>query len=159
MQQDFSQKTHKNLSVVLLALTDQESGALFRFKKGAGYSAHTETGRRYISPVLFFAQRRRYMGISTEEKERYLKETAIVLAREGFQTVRTHTGEIAAVICPAEIKPPFSCSLLMRAFGAEWSGNAATTTLTFKVSISAGLSRSYTAFTRQQRPLRQAAAT
>ena len=56
----------------MLVLTDQESGALFRFKKGAGYSTHTETGWRYISPALFFSQRRRYMGISTEEKERYL---------------------------------------------------------------------------------------
>ena len=31
------------------------------------------------------------MSISTEEKDRYLRETAIVLAREGFQTDRTHT--------------------------------------------------------------------
>ena len=38
------------------------------------------------------------MGISTEEKERYLKETAIVLAREGFQTVRTHTGRLRVLL-------------------------------------------------------------
>ena len=31
------------------------------------------------------------MSISAEEKNRYLRETAIVLAREGFQTDRTHT--------------------------------------------------------------------
>lgn len=29
------------------------------------------------------------MSISTEEKDRYLRETAIVLAREGFQTGKT----------------------------------------------------------------------
>ena len=38
------------------------------------------------------------MGISTEEKEHYLKETAIVLAREGFQTVRTHTGRLRVLL-------------------------------------------------------------
>ncbi len=38
------------------------------------------------------------MGISTEEKEHYLKETAIVLAREGFQTVRTHTGRLCVLL-------------------------------------------------------------
>ena len=38
------------------------------------------------------------MGISTEEKERYLKETAIVLAREEFQTVRTHTGRLRVLL-------------------------------------------------------------
>lgn len=31
------------------------------------------------------------MSISAEEKNRYLREAAIVLAREGFQTDRTHT--------------------------------------------------------------------
>ena len=30
------------------------------------------------------------MSISAEEKNRYLREAAIVLAREGFQTDRTH---------------------------------------------------------------------
>ena len=38
------------------------------------------------------------MGISTEEKERYLKETEIVLDREGFQTVRTHTGRLRVLL-------------------------------------------------------------
>ena len=34
------------------------------------------------------------MSISTEEKDRYLRETAIVLAREGFQTGKTDTGKL-----------------------------------------------------------------
>ena len=34
------------------------------------------------------------MSISTEEKDRYLRETAIVLAREGFQADRTDTGKL-----------------------------------------------------------------
>lgn len=38
------------------------------------------------------------MGISTEEKEHYLRETAIVLAREGFQTARTHTGRLRVLL-------------------------------------------------------------
>ena len=32
------------------------------------------------------------MSISAEEKNRYLRETAIVLAREEFHTNKTHTG-------------------------------------------------------------------
>ena len=35
------------------------------------------------------------MSISAEEKNRYLREAAIVLAREGFQTDRTHMGHRA----------------------------------------------------------------
>lgn len=38
------------------------------------------------------------MGISTEGKEHYLKEMAIVLAREGFQMVRTHTGRLHVLL-------------------------------------------------------------
>ena len=38
------------------------------------------------------------MGISTEEKQRYLNEVAIVLAREGFQTVRTHAGRLRILL-------------------------------------------------------------
>ena len=34
------------------------------------------------------------MSISAEEKNRYLRETAIVLAREGFRTDRTDTGKL-----------------------------------------------------------------
>lgn len=37
------------------------------------------------------------MSISTEEKDRYLRETAIVLAREGFQTGKTDTGKLRGV--------------------------------------------------------------
>ena len=37
------------------------------------------------------------MSISTEEKDRYLRETAIVLAREGFQTGKTDTSILAKV--------------------------------------------------------------
>ena len=44
-----------------------------------------------IAPALFFMHGRIYMSISAEEKNRYLREAAIVLAREGFQTDRTHT--------------------------------------------------------------------
>ena len=38
------------------------------------------------------------MSISTEEKDRYLRETAIVLAREGFQTDRTDTGKLCILL-------------------------------------------------------------
>ena len=38
------------------------------------------------------------MSISTEEKDRYLRETAIVLAREGFQTDRTDTGKLRVLL-------------------------------------------------------------
>ena len=38
------------------------------------------------------------MSISTEEKDRYLRETAIVLAREGFHTDRTHTGGLHVLL-------------------------------------------------------------
>ena len=49
----FSKKNHKDLGVVLLVLTDQWSGALFHFKKGAGSSACI-CGRSIIAPALFF---------------------------------------------------------------------------------------------------------
>ena len=42
--------------------------------------------------------------------------------------------------------------------GAGWSGNAGTTVLTFKASVSEGSSRSYTASIRRRRPLQSAAA-
>ena len=38
------------------------------------------------------------MSISTEEKHRYLRETAIVLAREGFQTGKTDTGKLRVLL-------------------------------------------------------------
>ena len=38
------------------------------------------------------------MSISTEEKDRYLSETAIVLAREGFQTGKTDTGKLRVLL-------------------------------------------------------------
>ena len=69
-----------------------------------------------------------------------------------------HTGGNAAGVCLTGTKRPSSCSRHTRAFGAEWSGNAGTTVLTFKASVSEGSSRSYTASTRRQRPLQSAAA-
>ena len=69
-----------------------------------------------------------------------------------------HTGESAAGACPTGTKPPSSCSRRMRAFGAGWSGNAGTTALTSKASVSEGLSRSSIVFTRRRRPLLSAAA-
>ena len=38
------------------------------------------------------------MSISTEEKDRYLRETAIALAREGFQTSKTDTGKLRVLL-------------------------------------------------------------
>ena len=38
------------------------------------------------------------MSISAEEKNRYHRETAIVLAREGFHTDRTHTGGLRVLL-------------------------------------------------------------
>ena len=38
------------------------------------------------------------MSISAEEKNRYLRETAIVLAREGFHTDRTQTGGLRVLL-------------------------------------------------------------
>lgn len=38
------------------------------------------------------------MSISTEKKDRYLRETAIVLAREGFQTGKTDTGKLRVLL-------------------------------------------------------------
>lgn len=38
------------------------------------------------------------MSISAEVKDRYLRETAIVLAREGFHTDRTHTGGLRVLL-------------------------------------------------------------
>ena len=38
------------------------------------------------------------MNISAEEKNRYLRETEIVLAREGFRTDRTDTGKIRVLL-------------------------------------------------------------
>ena len=38
------------------------------------------------------------MSISAEEKDRYLRETAIVLAREGFQTGKTDTGKLRVLL-------------------------------------------------------------
>ena len=34
------------------------------------------------------------MNISAEEKNRYLREAEVVLAREGFQADRTHAGSL-----------------------------------------------------------------
>ena len=38
------------------------------------------------------------MSISAEERNRYLRETAIVLAREGFRTDRTDTGKLRVLL-------------------------------------------------------------
>ena len=38
------------------------------------------------------------MSISAEKKNRYLRETAIVLAREGFHTDRTQTGGLRVLL-------------------------------------------------------------
>ena len=38
------------------------------------------------------------MSISAEEKNRYLREAAIVLAREGFRTDRTDTGKLRVLL-------------------------------------------------------------
>ena len=38
------------------------------------------------------------MSISAEEKNRYLREVAIVLAREGFHTDRTQTGGLRVLL-------------------------------------------------------------
>ena len=38
------------------------------------------------------------MSISTEVKDRYLRETAIVLTREGFHTDRTRTGGLCVLL-------------------------------------------------------------
>ena len=43
------------------------------------------------------------MSISAEEKNRYLREAAIVLAREGFQTDRTHTGGLRVLLAGAQL--------------------------------------------------------
>jgi hypothetical protein len=93
----FSKKTHKDLGVVLLVLTDWESGALFHFKR-ALVSASVFVGRSMIAPAYFFTHGRSYMSISAEEKDRYLRETAIVLARERFHTDRTHTGGLRVLL-------------------------------------------------------------
>ena len=69
-----------------------------------------------------------------------------------------HTGGNAAGVCLTGTKRPSSCSRHTRAFGAGWSGNAGTTVLTFKASVSEGSSRSYTASIRRRRPLQSAAA-
>ena len=55
-------------------------------------------GRSRIAPALFFAHGRSYMNISAEERNRYLRETEIVLAREGFQTDRTDTGKLRILL-------------------------------------------------------------
>ena len=51
-----------------------------------------------IAPALFFTHGGSYMSISAEEKGRYLREAAIVLAREGFHTDRTHTGGLRVLL-------------------------------------------------------------
>ena len=38
------------------------------------------------------------MSISAEEKNHYLREAAIVLAREGFHTDRTHAGGLRVLL-------------------------------------------------------------
>ena len=38
------------------------------------------------------------MNISTEEKNRYLREAEVVLAREGFLTDRIHTGGLRVLL-------------------------------------------------------------
>ena len=43
------------------------------------------------------------MNISAKERNRYLREAAIVLAREGFQTDRTHTGGLRVLLDGAQL--------------------------------------------------------
>mgnify|MGYP003261186708 FL=1 len=52
------------------------------------------------------------MSISTEEKDRYLRETAIVLAREGFQTGKTDTGKLRVLLDGAPLCEVTELSLI-----------------------------------------------
>lgn len=90
--------------------------------------------------------------ISNSEKETLNSSCPMPTGEDG------HTGGNAAGVCLTGTKRLSSCSRHTRAFGAEWSGNAGTTVLTFKASVSEGSSRSYTASTRRRRPLQSAAA-
>ena len=56
----FSKKNHKDLSVVLLVLTDQWSGALFHFKKGAGSSACICRPEQDRSGLIFYTREELY---------------------------------------------------------------------------------------------------
>ena len=51
----FSKKNHKDFGVVLLVLTDQWSGALFHFKKGAGRSVCICRSEHDRSGLIFYA--------------------------------------------------------------------------------------------------------
>ena len=90
--------------------------------------------------------------ISNSEKETLNSSCPMPTGEDG------HTGGNAAGVCLTGTKRPSSCSRHTRAFGAGWSGNAGTTVLTFKASVSEGSSRSYTASIRRRRPLQSAAA-
>ena len=57
----------------------------FFISKRALVAAPAFVGRSMIAPALFFMHGRSYMSISAEEKVCYLREAAIVLAKEGFQ--------------------------------------------------------------------------
>lgn len=53
------------------------------------------------------------MNISAEEKNRYLREAEVVLAREGFLTDRTHAGKVT--LCFAEKENPEVAVLVKQA--------------------------------------------
>ena len=56
----FSKKNHKDLGVVLLVLTDRESGALFHLKKGAGRSACIYRPEHNRFDLIFYAREELY---------------------------------------------------------------------------------------------------
>ena len=56
----FSKKNHKDLGVVLLVLTDWESGALFHFKKDAGSSACICRPEQDRSGLIFYTREELY---------------------------------------------------------------------------------------------------
>ena len=56
----FLKKTHKDLGVVLLVLTDWESGVLFHFKKGAGSSACICRPEQDRSGLIFYTREELY---------------------------------------------------------------------------------------------------
>ena len=88
--------------------------------------------------------------ISSSEKELLIFSYPTLIAEDG------HTGEHYAGVCLTEIRLPSTCSRHMTVFGEGWSGSAATTALTFKMFISVGSSRSFTAFIRRQKAIAKA---
>ena len=62
----------------------------FFISKRALVAAPVFEGRSNHAPALFFMHGRSYMSISAEEKVCYLREAAIVLAKEGFLVAVPH---------------------------------------------------------------------